>query len=853
MSSRSHREPSLDRRIEELSPEKRALYERLASSSGDPARRVAPIERRGVASPAPLSFAQQRLWVLDQLMPGMPLFNLSGAIRIAEAFDETILERSINELVRRHESLRTTFKAVNGEPVQEILPELHIPLRTIDLSSLPEDDCDAEARRLLAEEGEAPFELATGPLLRTLLVRTSNTESVFHVVTHHIISDAWSIDIFWNELSAIWAAFEAGEPSPLPELPLQYADFAVWERDRLRGPILAELVSYWKNRLAGLPVMELRTDWPRPAVPSGRGSIHYAIVPAPVVRRLRALGRREGATLFMVLLAAFETLLARYTGEDDVVVGTFTANRDRAEIEGLIGFFVNALVLRADLSGRPTFRELLRQVRTTALDAYSHQEMPFARLIHELSPERDLSRNPLFQVAFQLLNTPGMLEEEEEDLDTGDDTVDLQRTTAVLDLTCTIREVGEHVEAELEYNTDLFRAETIERMAAHYTALLEAIARDPDREVHELPLVGAAARRRIVEEWNRTAVAYEGGGLVSLFEEQVSLRPDAEAVLFDGGVMTYAELDEHASRLAAQLLVHGAGEEVAVGVSLDRSPELVVALLAVLKAGGVYVPLDPRDPRERLERIVEDAGIDADRLAASPGRKAAGDRTRRPHRCSGCAVEPGRPCPLPGDAPRRTRMRDLHLRVDRKTQGRRDRAASAAQPAPLDVAHVSVLRRRGCMPEDRCGVRRLALGAARPAPAGRPDRDRAARSRHGIPTPWSRSSAGEQGDADPPRAVVAALAPRAPRRPRAALARPDPLARERRGAAGGTCEAVRGPASARGALQRLRGVGSMGCDVLRPSGRGRARRTRADRPSDREHARVRPRRATRAGAARHPR
>ena len=604
-----NRPQSFESRIRELSPEKRAIFEKLAPSSSESARRAVAITPRRVSSPAPLSFAQQRLWFLDQLMPGTGLFNLSGAIRIGEAFDADILERSVNEIVHRHESLRTTFKAVNGEPVSEILPHLWIELRPVDLRSLPVPEREDEAEQLLAAAGEEPFDLATGPLLRTLLVGIDDENYMFLVVMHHIVSDAWSLDIFWNELSTVWDCFAAGESSPLPELPLQYADFAVWERDWLSGPVLAELVSYWKGQLADLPVVELPTDWPRPPVPSGRGAVHYVTVPGSVTSALKALGRQEGATLFMVLLAGFQTLLCRYTGEEDVVVGTFTANRDRAEIESLIGFFVNALVLRADLSGRPTFRELLRKVRRTALDAYSHQDMPFARLIRELAPERDLSRNPLFQVAFQLLNTPGISEEEE--ADPGDDIVDLERTTAVLDLTCTIREAGESLDVELEYSTDLFASDTIEALGGYYATLLAAAAAEPDARAHELPLVGNDVRRRAVDEWNRTAVAYpDDESIVSLFEAQVARTPDVAAFRCSGTTATYDEMNRRANRLARHLCELGVRAEIRVGICMERSINMVMALLAVFKAGGAYVPLEPGLPRERLAQIVDDAQLD---------------------------------------------------------------------------------------------------------------------------------------------------------------------------------------------------------------------------------------------------
>lgn len=597
---------SLRRRVSELSPEKRAVFEKLAGSQMSKVSRSLPIRPRVGSGPAPLSFAQQRLWFLDQLMPGSTLFNLTFPCRIREPVDEAVLERSLNEIVRRHESLRTSFESSDGEPFQVIAPDLRIGLRSVDLRQVTDSDPEAEAARIISDENGYSFDLAKGPLLRATLLRVGETDYVFVVTMHHIVSDKWSMGVFWSELWAIWEAFACNAPCPLPELSLQYADFAVWEREWLEGDELARLVSYWKKQLAGLEVLRLPTDRPRPAVPSFRGAAHRVTIPASLVAKLRSLAQREGATLFMMLLAVFQTLLFRYSGQDDIAVGTFTANRNRAELEDLIGFFINTLVLRADFSGSPTFRELLAQVRGTALDAYAHQDLQFARLVQELSPERDLSRNPLFQVAFQLLNTPttGPAEAEEED-----EGLEAPRESAVLDLRLTAWESPEGLGLEIEYNTDLFEADTVERLARHYRVLLESVAANPDRRVHELPLLTGMEQRQLVE-WNDTRVAYpDEAGIVSLFEAQVARSPDMTALRFEGEELSYDKLNRRANQLARNLVELGVRAETRVGVCADRSVGTVVGLLAILKAGGAYVPLNPAFPRDRLAYIVEDAGL----------------------------------------------------------------------------------------------------------------------------------------------------------------------------------------------------------------------------------------------------
>ena len=598
---------SLGRRLSELSADKRAVFEKLAGSQPGKVSRSLPIRPRTGSGPTPLSFAQQRLWFLDQLMPGTTLFNLTFACRIREPVDEAVLERSLNEIVRRHESLRTSFESRSGEPFQVVAPDLRIGLRFADLRHVVDSDPEAEAVRIIGEESGYSFDLGKGPLLRTALLRLGETSYVFVVTMHHIVSDKWSMGVFWSELSTIWEAFARNAHCPLPDLSLQYADFAVWEREWLAGDELARLVSYWKAQLAELTVLDLPADRPRPAVPSFRGAARCVTIPASLAAKLQGLGQREGATLFMTLLAAFQTLLFRYSGQDDIAVGTFTANRNRAEIEDLIGFFINTLVLRADFSGSPTFRELLAQVRRTALDAYAHQDLPFAQLVQELSPERDLSRNPLFQVAFQLLNTPTA---DREQADADDEVLEAPHESAILDMALTAWESAEGLGLEIEYNTDLFEADTVERLARHYQALLESIVADPDQRVHELPLLSEMEQRQLAG-WNDTSVANpDEAGIVALFEGQVARTPERTALRFEGEGLSYDQLNRRANQLARHLVELGVRPETRVGMCAGRSMDTVVGLLAILKAGGAYVPLDPAHPRDRLAYIVADAGLD---------------------------------------------------------------------------------------------------------------------------------------------------------------------------------------------------------------------------------------------------
>lgn len=589
-----------------LSPKKRELLEALLQEEGV-APLVAPkISRRKDDTPPPLSFAQQRLWFMDQLAPGNLFYNVDYALRLRIPLSVTVMERSLNEIVRRHEAMRTTFREENGEPRQVIAPVMHLALPVRDLQHLPELEREAEALRLATEEARRVFDLTRGPLVRTMLLRLGEVDYVFLLEMHHIVCDGWSINVFFRELSAVYQAFCTGEPSPLPELPVQYADFAVWQRQWLQEEILESQLAYWKKQLADLPILQLPTDRPRPQVQSFQGARQPVVIPKQLVADLQALSQREQVTLFMTLLAAFKVLLHRYTGQNDIVVGAPIANRNRAEIEGLIGFFVNNLVMRSDLSGDPSFLELLRRVRETALEAYSHQDLPFEQLVEELHPARDTSRNPLFQVTFQLYSDKNSSQDRTQDA--GLSLLGISRGTAIFDLAFSLGDSPEGLSGRFEYSTALFDAATIARMAGHFQVLLEAIIENPERRLSQLAILTEAERQQLLAEWNHTEVQYPANAsLHRLFEAQVTRTPNAVAVVFDGAHLTYRELNRRANQLAHSLMEQRVGPDTRVAICMERSLEMVVGLLGILKAGGGYVPLDPAYPKQRLTFMLEDS------------------------------------------------------------------------------------------------------------------------------------------------------------------------------------------------------------------------------------------------------
>ena len=597
-------------RLAALSPKERAaLAMRLTrqAQTGEAADKTGIVRRRA-GGPAPLSFAQQRLWFIDRLTPGSPFYNIPESLRFFGHLDITALERSLREIVRRHEALRTSFTTDGERPVQVVHDAAPLSLEVADLSRLPEAEREREALRLAVEEAQRPFDLARAPLTRASLLRLGPQEHVLLITTHHIVSDDWSVGVFLHELSTLYGAYLRGEPSPLPDLPVQYADFAVWQREWLQGEVLEQQVRYWKQQLGGeLPVLNLPTDRPRPPVLSYKGADEFFELTEELTERLKAFSRREGATLFMTLLAAFDVLLYRYTGQTDILVGIPIAGRTRREVEGLIGFFVNSLVMRTELSGRPSFRELLGRVKAVTLGAFAHQELPFEKLVEELHPQRDMSRNPLFQVMLSLENAP-----------LGDFTLpglqfgsmDIGSDVTRFDLEFHLWENEGVLAGNLIYNTDLFDAATIARMLGHFRSLLEGVVADPEARLSDLPLLTEAERRQVLAAWNDTRSDYPRDRCVhELFEAQAARAPAAVAVVSEERRITYGELNAWANRLARRLRALGVGPESKVGVLLERSPEMVAALLAVLKAGGVYVPLDLTSPKPRLQFMLEDAGV----------------------------------------------------------------------------------------------------------------------------------------------------------------------------------------------------------------------------------------------------
>ncbi len=568
--------------------------------------RMPSISRRDNPGESPLSFAQERLWFLDQFIPHNPAYNIPIAFRIEGQLNNGVLEQCLNEIVQRHETLRTKFIAEEGRPIQATFPKFNLSIHYVNFENFVEKQLQSITIRLAVEEAQKPFDLTRDALVRAKLLCLSAEEHVLLLTMHHAVSDGWSLGVLLRELAVLYEAFSKGKPSPLPVLPIQYGDFAVWQRQRLQGEVLETQLDYWKQNLSGsLPVLDLPTDRPRPSRQTFRGAKRSLNFPKPLLEALKTLSQQQGVTLFMTLLTAFKVLLYRYTGQEDILVGAPVAGRNQIETENLIGFFVNVLVLRTDLSGNPTFRDCLERVRKVVLGAYNHQEVPFEKLVETLQPERDLSYSPLFQVMFALQNTP-MPSLEFSGLTLSPLAVD--NGTAKFDLTLDLSETSDGIDGFIEYNTDLFDGDTIARMVGHFQTLLEAIAANPQQRVSELPLLTAAERHQLLVEWNDTQAEYPKDVCIhQLFEAQVEQTPEAVAVVFEDQQLTYRELNTRANQLAHHLQTLGVGPEIMVGICIERSLEMVVGLLGILKAGGAYVPLDPAYPQERLAFMLSDS------------------------------------------------------------------------------------------------------------------------------------------------------------------------------------------------------------------------------------------------------
>lgn len=576
-----------------------------AEKSTSPDAMRASVTRRNRDGDAPLSFAQERLWFLDQLEPGSTVYNSSAAIRLAGPLDIAALERGLNEVVSRHEILRTVFVSNNGRPQQSILPALHIEIPVTDVSEYA-DAVERTAQARLVEEANQSFDLSIGPMLRARLLRFASEEHVLLFTVHHIVSDAWSINIMIRELSKVYNSLLTGEQVRLSELPVQYADYAAWQRELLSGAELERQLSYWRQQLAGSPaLLELNTDRPRPRVQTSNGAQYVFTIPEALTDRLKKLSRREGVTLYMTLLAAWQTLLSRYSGQTDIVVGSPIAGRTRLEIEELIGFFINTLVLRTDLSGEVSFAELMQRVREVTLGAYAHQDVPFEKLVEELQPERDMSRSPLFQVTFMLLNTP------EEAVELGDLRVSEiagENRAAKFDLELAMSERQNDLYCSLVYNTDLFDTATIVRVAGHFEQLLTSIVTDSSRAISSLPILSDDEQKQLLTNFNQTDRDYRTDLCVQeVFEAQVERTPDALAVQFEDQTLTYAELNSRANQLAHHLRSLGVRRETLVAICVERSVEMFVGLVGILKAGAAYLPLDASYPMPRLVAMLEDS------------------------------------------------------------------------------------------------------------------------------------------------------------------------------------------------------------------------------------------------------
>ncbi|MFY7802846.1 MAG: non-ribosomal peptide synthetase, partial [Limnoraphis robusta] len=556
----------------------------------------------------PLSFAQKRLWFLDKLQPGSSVYNLPAALHLKGSLHIDTLEKSINEIIKRHEILRTSFLEIKGEIVQSVYPVLNLNVPVIDLQEIPQTQQDIQVKNQIKQEASKPFELTQIPLLRAKLLKLSTDEYVLLFTLHHIIYDYWSMRVLIQELAAIYQAFYLGKNSSLAELNIQYVDYAVWQQKWLQSEARSAQLSYWKQQLKNNPpILQLPTDYPRPVVQTYRGETQSFSLSSQLSESLKVLARQEDVTLFMLLLAALKTLLYRYTQQEDIIVGSTVANRNRPEIENLIGLFVNNLVFRTNLSGNPSFRDFIKQVREVTLGAYAHQDLPFEYLVEELQPERNLSHHPLFQVMFILHNTPTKTFKLP---NLTFNYINPENKTARFDLSLDMYETPSGLTGVFEYNTDLFKAETISRIIVHFQTLLEQILTNYNQKLYELCLLTETEKNQLLVKWNQTQTPFKNLACIhQLFETQAQQTPDAVALVDEYQQLSYQQLNIIANQLAHYLQKQGIQPEQTIGICLERSCEMVIALLAVIKVGATYIPLDPAYPPDRLNYIINNAKI----------------------------------------------------------------------------------------------------------------------------------------------------------------------------------------------------------------------------------------------------
>jgi amino acid adenylation domain-containing protein len=603
---------NVSQRIANLSPEKLALLEQRLIKKGGSATKKQRISKRPATDACPLSFSQQRLWFVNQLDPDSP-FNISIAVRLSGTLNVEALQQALNAIVARHESLRTTFVSVDESPIQVISEGYSVELKVIELGELhnnncEDNNCEATIEKILKEETQYPLNLSSDLMLRATLLRLNSEEHVLLLVMHHAASDGWSVGILFKELAGFYEAFSTGTPSPFPELPIQYADYAYWQRQWLSGEVLQTQLDYWKQQLADAPrVLSLHTDKPRPSVQTFQGGTKFFHFDLDLMQKLKTLSQQSGATIFMTLLAAFATLLYRYSGQEDVVIGSPIANRNRSEVESLIGCFINTLALRTRLTGNPTFLELLEQVRSTTLGAYDHQDFPLEKLVEELQPERSLSHAPIFQVMFVLQNAPiGKLELPGLTLTP----LEVEDLTAKDDLFLSMMETETGLTGELVYNSSLFEVATIERMVENFHTLLSSIVSNPQQRVAQLPILSTTEHHKLLEKWNETSADYPYKQCFSeLFEAQVARTPDAVAVVFEDQKLTYQQLNTRANIWARYLVEQGVGAETIVALLSERNIDFLTAILAIFKAGGAYLPLNPEHPPERLHQVLSQSQV----------------------------------------------------------------------------------------------------------------------------------------------------------------------------------------------------------------------------------------------------